>query len=1618
MTTIYDILRQIRENRQSERDKGTRFEEIVRLYLKHEPEWKSQFQDVVFWSKWEGRNNRPDTGIDLVAVTHDGEYVAVQCKCYAEDTKIQKPDIDSFLAASSKKEFDRRIIVATTELNSNAAEAVKNQNPPVHIIGLADLENSQIDWTIWDETKKVKLKPTKTLRPHQTEAVKNVCEAFKTADRGKLIMACGTGKTFTSLKIAEEQAGKQAEKGGLVLFLVPSLSLMSQTLREWIRESKIPLQCFAVCSDTKVGKHDEDDPATPDDLVIPATTDAQQLVGNGKWDTENKNGKMTVVFSTYQSIDVIHKAQRKGLPEFDLIICDEAHRTTGAQLEGKEESEFVRIHDNKFIKGKKRLYMTATPRLYSAETKAKAKERDVPVWSMDDEEHYGQVLYYLGFSTAVEQGLLSDYKVVILGVDELIVPETFQKSLQQQSGKKELPLVDPAKIIGCWNALAGKFNSDINEENKDGENKKGKNKKRPVLHRAVAFTTSIKQSKTFREQFSGIIDEYFKHLPQESQASLPTLSCEVKHVDGTQNTLVRNEALTWLKDETDKNECRILTNARCLSEGVDVPALDAVIFLTPRKSKVDVVQSVGRVMRKAEGKDYGYIILPIVIPAGEKPEETLNKNETYQVVWDILQALRAHDDRFQTEINVMELDEKWSKNIIVNFIGQSSGESVHKEVLPQDTQELLNLTYDDIKNWKNALYATIIKKCGEKRYWEDWAKDVAEIAKKHIEKLQYLVDTEEHSADFSLFLSHLKGNINDEVDTDSAIEMLAQHKITKPVFDALFGSSVFSQHNPVSKALDRLVNLLEDVDNAMGQFYESVHNPLISNAKLKQTSNDPLEKFYESVRNRVKGVDSAAGKQKIVLELYDKFFKSAFPKMSERLGIVYTPVEVVDFIIHSVDAVLRDNFNKGIGDKDIHVLDPFTGTGTFIVQLLQSGLIDKKDLQRKYRQELHANEIVLLAYYIAAVNIENTFHEINPQSSDYVPFEGIVLTDTFNMVEGQQKEFTETFPVNSTRAKRQQQNKDIRVIIGNPPYSTGQKSANDNNPKTMYPTLDDKIRNTYAATSSAQLLQSLYDSYIRAIRWASDRIGDSGVIGFVSNGSYIDGNAMDGLRKCLSDEFTDIYTFNCRGNQRTSGELSRKEGGKIFGSGSRASIAITIFVKNPKKADKPGTIHYYDIGDYLNREEKLATLRECKSLENVTWQTITPNAKHDWINQRGDVFEQYFGIDEVFEIHSNGLKTNRDAWCYNFSSKKLSANMKRMIDFYNEQVGKWKERKQWDKDITVDDFVDYDIAKISWTHNVKKDLEKGTEHRFQKDSVIESIYRPFCKQHLYFNRRFNERVFQMPRIFPEPGVENLAICVIGRGATKDFCTLITNMLPDLEMISKAQCFPYYVYELADGKKGLLEESEGEYVGERIDKYIRRENITDAALAKFQEHYDNKKIAKEDIFYYIYGILNCREYQERFSAELKKQLPRIPFATDFLGFAEAGRKLAKLHLNYETLEKYPLKEQVTGVVSYHVTEMKFPSKTDKTKIIYNSTLTLEGIPPETFRYIVNGKSALEWMMERYRISTHKDSGITNDPNDWCKETGNERYIVDLVKRIVTLSIESVKIIEAMPAIDSE
>jgi predicted helicase len=1007
------------------------------------------------------------------------------------------------------------------------------------------LEQAPVDWEKLQKgiTGNLARTTPKTPRKHQLDAMNATHLHFKQHDRGKLIMACGTGKTYTALAIAENET----QSSGLVLFLVPSIALLGQTLREWTADAKEPIKPIAICSDAnstkQFSKNEDIDATSVVDLALPASTNVKTIAKQFDYALGHDKPGMTVVFSTYQSIEVIAEAQkfvRKTYGDkatFDLIICDEAHRTTGVALSDEDASTFIKVHDNSFIQARKRLYMTATPRLYSDASKSKAALNDAVLCSMDDAKLYGEEIFRIGFGEAVEKDLLSDYKVLILTLRDEDMPKHVQKLIA--SKESEINSDDATKLIGTINALSKQVMHDEGLLTATDPN---------PMQRAVAFCARIKDSQRITNHYNQSGELFVEGLTPEMRAKMVRVAS--RHIDGSMPAPQRDELMSWLKSpSTDSNECRILTNVRCLSEGVDVPSLDAVIFLSSRNSQVDVVQSVGRVMRKAPGKKYGYIIIPVVVPSGVPAHEALNNNKSFDVVWTVLNALRAHDDRFNATINKIELNRKKPDNAIVGrpVFGDESMDGSHvadaEEAYARQMSRQLAIEFQQLQG---VVYARMVEKVGDRRYWEQWAKDVADIAQRQEARIARLVQEDgTHKEAFANFLKGLQANINPSIDEAQAIDMLSQHIITKPVFDALFEGYSFVNANPISLVMQKMLDTLE--------------------AQALEKDHETLDKFYQSVRRRAEGIDNAEGKQKIIIELYEKFFKTAFPKLVEKLGIVYTPVEVVDFIIHSVDDVLKQEFGRSLSDENVHVLDPFTGTGTFMVRLLQSGLIAPADLQRKYANELHANELVLLAYYIAAVNIENAYHDLLGKDAAYQSFEGIVLTDTFQLNEETPATFAfrDVFPKNSERAEKQKK-APIRVIIGNPPYSAGQESANDNNQNAVYPALDRRIAATYAHKSTATNKNSLYDSYIRGIRWASDRIQahpDGGIVAFVTNGSFIDGNAADGLRKCLAEEFDAIYVFNLRGNARTQGEVRRKEKDNVFGQGTRTPVAITLLVK-------------------------------------------------------------------------------------------------------------------------------------------------------------------------------------------------------------------------------------------------------------------------------------------------------------------------------------------------------------------------------------------------------------------------------------------------------------------------
>lgn len=1555
------LIQQINENNKEQRDRGTAFEYLVQAYLKHEPLYKNMYSDVWMLSEVPESESIPkkDTGVDLVAKKFTGELVAIQAKFY--DHRIQKSDIDSYLGELGKGYYAEGLIVSTTDdWGENAEQAIIGLTKPLSRIGLSDLRHSQIDWDSFsfDQKEEIKVKAVKQPRGYQKEVIANALKHFKENDRGQLIMAPGTGKTFTSLKVSEAMAKESGQGTFKVLYLVPSIQLLTQTLRAWNNDTEMTISSMAVTSDRNASrgtvKQDESNlfvKAT--DIGFPATTSTEQVLKNWKELEQSEPTDLFVVFSTYQSIEVLGKAQENGFPEFDLIVADEAHRTTGATALNEEDSVFVKVHDNANIKGKNRLYQTATPKIYGADAKTKGKELSVEIASMDDESKYGTVFYRLGFGDAISRDFLTDYKLMVLAVDEATIHRDMQRSLSDP--ENGLNVDDIGRIIGVWNGML--------KRETDSNNVLG-----APMKRAIAFSRTINDSKRLSNEFESVVNDYLSDNDDNH------FTARVRHADGTMNALQKNEALDWLADESlPENEARILSNVRFLTEGIDVPSLDAIIFLSPRKSQVDIVQAVGRIIRKSPDKEYGYIILPIVIPTGVSPESILDNNKQYDVVWQVLNALRSVDERFEATINKLQLNKKKPENIsVIGVGGAPDDEDGNWKNGGEGTESTSGQMSFDFE-WaeiEGAIYGKIVQKVGDRRYLEDWSQDVAKIAQRHIDYTNELIKSNSDMAhEFSQFLKSLQHNINSSITQDQAVEMLAQHLITKPVFDALFDEYSVVRNNPVNDAMEKIVKKFSVFGFPKEQ--------------------KELDAFYESVKLRASGIDNAEAKQQIIVTLYDKFFRTGFKETTERLGIVFTPVEVVDFIIHSVDDVLRKYFNKTIASKGVHILDPFTGTGTFITRTLQylKGMMDRgeiqlEDIHEKYVNELHANEIILLSYYIAAINIEAVFDEINGEELDYEPFEGIVLTDTFQSTEAEDTLDDDFFGGNDERLKRQQEIP-ITVIMGNPPYSAGQESDNDNAANVSYPKLEQRISETYAKHTDVKMKKTLYNSYIEAFRWASDRLDDKGIVAFVSNGQFIDSIAASGLRKSFYDEFNHIYIFNLRGNQRV-GDW-RKEGGKIFGSGSQNTIAITILVKNGSDEHE---LHYHDIGDYLNREQKLSILREKESFEKIEWDIIKPDKNNDWINQRDENYISYptlvgEGENSIFLDKVTGVNTSRDYWSYGFSKNKVLSNINKLVHNYNLEI---------DKSKTDSNFkMNLDGKYINWSRGLRQKFDKGLKIEVSDSEIVLATYRPFTKKFLFYSKNVVEMPGKQGQYLENP---NLSLMIPGPGGDKTFSSLVTTYFADFAGLGFASKVQVLFQKQPEKSEGLFE-------------------LSSSNLTNFSKEYFD--LEENDLFNYIYGVLHSSKFVQKYDYDLKKATPRIPLLKNKEKIVEIGRKLADLHLNYEyqpSWEGVTVSGEASG--NFKVKKMKHPKKGQLDTIVFNEFITISNIPEQAYEYVVNGRQAIEWVIDQYQIKTDKKSGITDDPNEFAPE--NPRYILDLLLSVITISMRTVELVAQLPEME--
>ncbi|MFB1301850.1 type ISP restriction/modification enzyme [Helicobacter pylori] len=1557
------------------RHKGSLFEKLSKRFL-IEHDSANEYESIKLWSDWELRGNKGDRGIDMVITTTSKEYIAVQCK-YHQDS-ISLNDISTFLsqlqAGVGEVRFKKGIIISTSNLTSTALEEIEQirKSKGIDIVEITeeDFIYSQIDWEKFDPTKtedEIPLCDKKKPRSHQIEAINATKEYFSDPKnkRGKLIMACGTGKTYTSLKIMEALEPK------ITLFLAPSIALLSQTFREYAQEKSEPFYASIVCSDDKVGKskNEDNDDIKFSELPIKASTRLEDILS--VYEKAQKENKRFIIFSTYQSALRIKEAQEAGLGGIDLIVCDEAHRTVGAMYSSNERDDknaFTLCHSDENIKAKKRLYMTATPKVYSESSKAKAKEKDNVIYSMDDAEIFGEEIYTLHFSQAIALDLLTDYKVIILAVrkENLSgVTNSVNKKISQlkaEGTKLDKKLINNefvCKIVGTHKGLAKQDLIVLDDENKEDHNLQHQYDTAPS-QRAINFCKSINTSKNIKDSFETIMECYDEELKKKS---FKNLKINIDHIDGTMNCKDRLEKLEEL-NQFQPNTCKVLSNARCLSEGVDVPALDSIVFFDGKSAMVDIIQAVGRVMRKAKRKKRGYIILPIALEESEikNLDEAVN-NTNFKNIWKVIKALRSHDPSLVDEATFKEK---------IKIFGSDDGKK-------QDDEKTL---FDAIllQDLADAVYNVMPTKLGDRNYWENFTKKTGNIARTLNNRLKMIFD--KNPEFFHGFLDSLRENIHQGIKEEEALDMITSHIITKPIFDALFGDNI---KNPIAKALDKMVLKL-------------------STLGLEGETKD-LKNLYESVKTEATHAKSQKSQQELIKNLYNTFFKEAFRKQSEKLGIVYTPIEVVDFILRATNGILKKHFNTDFNDQSITIFDPFTGTGSFIARLLskENALISDEALKEKFQKNLFAFDIVLLSYYIALINITQAAQN---RDSSLKNFKNIALTDSLDYLE--EKNDKGVFPLfedlkENKDIKDTLADQNIRVIIGNPPYSAGAKSENDNNQNLSHPKLKKLVYEKYGKNSTAKVGKATRDTLIQSIRMASDLLKDKGVVGFVVNGSFIDSKSADGFRKCVAKEFSHLYVLNLRGNQRTSGEVSKKEGGQIFDSGSRATVAVIFFVKDKSVANN--TIHYYEVEDYLKREAKLNLLANFENLDLVPFEKITPNAKGDWINQRNDDFEKLIPLkrdktlqnDSIFDINSLGVVSGRDPWVYNFSPNTLKQSVKNCIDTYNADLKRFNARfretfKQRIKGVKPaelykhlnDKEITTDKTKIAWVQSLKTQLIKGKKlDDFSQEKISVSLYRPFNKQWLYWDKDWIHRQREFSKIFPDKSARNV---VINTGVGKAFSALISSEIPCYDLLFHNQAYPLYYYD---------------------DLGNRYNAISGYALNLFRRHYGDNSITEEEIFYYIYAIFHHKGYLEKYKNSLAKEAPRIALSDDFKELSILGKELAKLHLNYESGEMHASVEYTTlmnaEIEGYYDVD-KMTKKGDR--IIYNQNIAITNIPEKAFDYVVNGKSAIDWVIERYQKTMDKDSLIENNPNDYA----GGKYVFELLCRVIKLSIKSVDLIE--------
>ncbi|MYA38280.1 MAG: DEAD/DEAH box helicase [Acidimicrobiia bacterium] len=1359
MPHLAEALDRLRADHTGNYQRGRSFERLIRNAFLVNPQYRDRFENLWMWSEWPDAPGG-DTGIDLVGELKEGGLCAVQCKFYRSGS-VSTTAVDKFLSNTVGEGWKERIFVATGNYSANARKKLHEASTQIITKDVLD------GWPVGDWRELIE-RPSQTLRwgqerhiprPHQEEAldaIHNGLFGSSTSGRGRVLMPCGSGKSEVGLWAAERNVGL----GGRVLYLVPSIALMSQAMRTWAyqQDPQIPHRYVAVCSDTRSGRDTED--ADLAELAIPPTTSVEKVASKLKREAPEA---MTVVFSTYQSLPVVCDAQDLGVPEFDLVICDEAHRTTGLEKASSDrESPFQLVHNPARLDARRRLFMTATQRIYATGWKKKDRE----VFSMDDEFLYGPLLYQQSFYDAVQADLLSDYEVVVIAYREqhaIHSFEEYQKQYEENTGKvprsRILNAEDWVQLVGCWDALADPTTLGVERERAAGM-------LNPDEHcrRAIVFTNKIVNSKKVAEHWRAVCDSY-REERSDDYRDRPVLALDVEHIDGKQNAYMRSERVGWLKGaDQPPDTTRVLSNARCLSEGVDVPALDAVLFLAPRQSEIDIVQAVGRVMRRAPGKKRGYIVLPVLVPDGETlHSEEFLRSSPFQQVWRVCRALRAHDERFDALVNAPGL----AREAPLRIIDKTGGDP------PEETDQPTLPEIDLLPK----IASVLVEQVGDRLYWASWGKRAAKVYRRVLNEIERKTTSGQGHAALVAFTERMRETVIPAFSVGDAQEMVAQHAVTIPVFDAFFADHPFADENPVSRHLNAVIAELEDCGLDFQVLIEPLHR-----------SYERIARVFEDVSD---DADPTAAKLQVLQDVYEGFFKSAIPQVVARLGIVYTPIPLVDFMLKSAQAACRRHFGYSLGDPAVEILDPFTGTGTFISRLFTLNdaegqpLLSDGDVIRKYAQELHANDLVLLAYYIATLKIEQAAASRGVFDDGYRPFNGIVLRDTLA------GRVTDRLDLDhNPRRAAAQDNRSIRVIVANPPWRSGQKDAGDDNPSMDRPDLEQRVRDTYGRrhkeiTGRSPGGNAAGNQYVQALRWASDRLHGGGVLAFVHPNSLATGTSLAGMRAALRDEFTAIYVVNLRGDAYKSGEARQAEGDNVFGQGTRNGVQITVLVRNPQEdLAEPAALHYAAVPECSSLEEKFSWLAELGDVASDQFEVVPVNDRHDWINLTDGTFEKLLPVcstrkSQVAGVHSHasGVKTNCDVYVYSFSRDGLICKVKSLIEEYEAARFFVAEGETTFEEATQNS----NLGAIKWTATLKQSLKADKEIVFDESRIREVLYRPFTKLWLYEDDRILSSVKTVSKMFPR-GDEGVAV---SGGATRgsNDTMVATGDLADLNLLS-------------------------------------------------------------------------------------------------------------------------------------------------------------------------------------------------------------------------------------------